>query len=354
MSPSEEFIPTLTHATERDIDLLLVEELLASHQFIIWVAAKVGYTQPIEDWIVLHSKRRTRSRREIDIFVEITYGATGLPAVILIENKIDASEQPEQAESYREELDRISDDCSFGAMILVCPAAYAQQHLDFSDKFDTTLTYEEISRYFERAADLATGDLRRRMQFRCDLLEQAVGKNRRGYVPIPNPVIGDFNALYVELLSRVAPAIKPGKSMLKEANPDDSTSMIFDHNASLEELPKHLRPRRFAHELGRGLERRANYVAVTFAGWGTRLQELKPVLEADAAELAARFAAKSPTKIRPNPGLVMFIETEPVDNQGDFEAQKDALIAGVQQAEKLRRWLIGNQEKLEQWQRLIA
>ena len=194
----------------------------------------------------------------------------------------------------------------------------------------------------------------RRMQFRRDLLEQAVGKHRRGYVAIPNLVVGDFNALYVELLSSVAPEIKPGKSMLKEANPDESTSMIFDHNISLGVLPKHLRPRRFAHELGRDLERRANYVAVTFAGWGTRLQELKPILESDAAELAARFAAKSPTKIRPNPGLVMFIETEPVDNQGDFEAQKDALIAGVQQAEKLRRWLIGNQEKLEQWQRLVA
>ena len=36
------FIPTLTHATERDIDLLLVEELYTSRDFVFWMAAQIS------------------------------------------------------------------------------------------------------------------------------------------------------------------------------------------------------------------------------------------------------------------------------------------------------------------------
>ena len=64
------YIPTLSHATERDIDLLLVEELFANFEFVTWVAAQAGFEGAIASWDVKHSKRRTRSRREIDIFVE--------------------------------------------------------------------------------------------------------------------------------------------------------------------------------------------------------------------------------------------------------------------------------------------
>ncbi len=69
----DDFIPTLTHATERDIDLLLVEELYSSAAFVAWMAAQAGITGEISGWDVKHSKRRTRSRREIDIFVELKH-----------------------------------------------------------------------------------------------------------------------------------------------------------------------------------------------------------------------------------------------------------------------------------------
>jgi len=46
------FIPTLTHATERDIDLLLVEELYSSRDFVLWMAAQAGLAKPISLWDV--------------------------------------------------------------------------------------------------------------------------------------------------------------------------------------------------------------------------------------------------------------------------------------------------------------
>lgn len=62
------FIPTLTQAIEPDVDLLLVEELYASGDFVLWMAAEVGMSKPIRQWDVKHSKRRTQSRRVIDSF----------------------------------------------------------------------------------------------------------------------------------------------------------------------------------------------------------------------------------------------------------------------------------------------
>lgn len=344
---SDEFIPTLTHATERDIDLLLVEELFASPHFVRWLLAKSGLPSEVTSSTVLHSKRRTRSRREIDIFVEAVDRVAGRVA-LLIENKLDATEQPDQAESYREELTVLADHFAHRAITIICPSAYADAHRDFTSKFDAVVTYEDLADYFvaRQSAHPAEPE---RMQFRADLLRQAVMKSRRGYTPVPNEVIGGFNARYVARLALLAPEIVPGPTMLKEANPDESVSMIFDHKQSLAFLPDELRPSRFAHELGRGSASRANYVSVVFPGWGAALDEVRDQFEQDAADLRPKFSSKPPTKVRPNPGLVMSCETLPVDNQGAFDAQLPLIDLGIRRAVELRSWLNANVPLLREW-----
>jgi len=349
---NDEFTPTLSHATERDIDLLLVEELHASFDFVVWMAAQAEIFVGIASWDVKHSKRRTRSRREIDIFVEI-FHIDGTRSALLIENKLDASEQPDQAESYRAELDVLSGGYTRSAMIITCPSGYATQNSGFTRKFDFTVSYEAVAAYFRDTEAEAGSELVLRYGFRAEILDQAIYKHRRGYVAIPDKVVGDFNARYVALLAELAPDIRPGPSMLKPANPRESTSMIFDQAASLGGLPIFIRPRRFAHELGRGSDRRANYVAVTFAGWGQASAAAIDQLDADASALGARFSAKSATKLRPNPGLVLAIPTEPVDNQADFWTQLDALSAGILAAAKLRDWMLSNQDALVRWHKLV-
>ena len=344
---ADEFIPTLTHATERDIDLLLVEEIYSSPTFVAWVCGKAGLTGHVASSTVLHSKRRTRSRREIDIFVDVGM-TSGAKAALLIENKLDASEQPDQAESYREEIAALSDRFAQRAILLVCPVSYSDGHRQFAGKFDAVVSYEELASYF-RSRSLRVGEDSARMRFRAELLDQAVLKSRRGYTPVPNEVIGGFNAQYVTLLRKIAPDIHPGPTMLKEANPDESVSMIFDHNKSFAALPPEIRPRRFSHELGRGQLHRANYVSVVFGGWGGALKQVREALEKDAKPLGATFSAAPATKVRPNPGLVMSCPTEPIDNRGDFATQEPAIIAGIRQATSLRRWLIDNQRLLFDW-----
>lgn len=350
MGLADEFIPTLTHATERDIDLLLVEEIYSSSAFVQWLADKVGMGV-VSKSTVLHSKRRTRSRREIDIFVDLTF-VGGTRGALLIENKLDATEQPDQAESYREELAVLAQSHPTCAMLMLCPRSYQAAHPAFTGKFDGVVHYEDISAHFAARAG-AAGDSALRMKFRSDMLTQAVEKHRRGYTPVPTRIIGDFNAAYVDLLSVVAPAILPGPSMLKTANPDESVSIIFDHSRSLAELDPTVRPTRFAHELGRGQTHRANYVAVTFGGWGVALKNVQDDFEADAAEIGATFSAKPPTKVRPRPGLVMACATEPVDNQSSFEDQHDQVVAGMKRALQLREWLVENETLLFEWRKKV-
>lgn len=344
-----ETIPTLTHATERDVDLLLVEELIGSQEFLSWVASKAGWSEAPVSWKVLHSKRRTRNRREIDIFVEISTADSRKPSVFLIENKLSEDEQPDQAESYREELARIGDDCSFAAMLLVCPNSYASVHHAFAEKFDAVVSYETVADFLRQRSRSVDTELGRRLAFRAELLGQAIHKFRRGYTPVPNAIIGTFNQNYVALLSRIAPEIRPGKSMLGDARPDESVSMIFDHALSLAFLAKDIRPRRFSHELGRNQDHRANYVAVTFAGWGPAFKQIEKRLLAETAGTGFLFATKPATAKRPNPGLVMSLATKPADNQAAFETQLPMLTEGIRTAQQLRAWLEENQSILRGW-----
>ena len=354
MTDNEEFIPTFTHATERDIDVLLVEELEASDDFLRWTAERAGWNGIIASSRVLHSKRRTRNRREIDIHIEIKPANGNKPAVLLIENKLDASEQPDQAESYREELERIQGDCSFAAMLLVCPAAYKELHHEFAEKFDAVICYEDVIHFLKSRIDSVSGEAQKRLQFRCKLFEQALNKYRRGYTPVPNEVIGNFNERYVALLARMAPSIYPGATMLKPANPDESVSMIFDQARSLAFLPDDIRPRRFAHEFGKNEDHRANYVAVTFQGWGIAFNEMKEQLYSDTKDYGFEFSAKKPNKNRPNPGLVMSLETCPVNNQADFDSQQPYVEMGIRSALRLQNWLKNNQTILKKWSMLAA
>lgn len=348
----DQFIPTLSHATERDIDLLLVEELHSSLEFVTWMAAQACVVSPISSWDVKHSKRRTRSRREIDIFVDILHPDNSRSA-LLIENKLDATEQPDQAESYREEIEALGEGYQQRSMLITCPEAYARQFAEFTWKFDNVIYYEAISRYLREIGDESGNHLVIRYGFRAGLVDQAIYKHRRGYTPIPDKIVGDFYARYISLLGDLAPEIVPGASMCKPANPRESTSMIFDQMASLSELPDAIRPRRFAHELGKGSDRRVNYVAVTFAGWGSAPASVIQQLTADASELGAAFSTKKPTKVRPNPGLVMALSTEPVDNQKAFDIQVESLKAGIMRAKELREWLISHKEVVAKWCRLV-
>lgn len=345
---------TLSHATERDVDLLLVEELVVSREAAQWLSAQVGWKPKIGEWSVSHSKRRTQNRREIDIELRLVGNNSNETAILLIENKLGESPQPGQAESYREECLSLvkKGACRFAASILFCPGDYQNVQRDFARKFDSVVHYENFAEFLGSRASQCKStepELHARLTFRIELLKQAIGKLRRGYEPVPLPHLGTFNSQYVALLAKLAPSILPGPSMLKAANPAESVSMIYDHVKTFEALPPNIRPRRFAHEFGRGQSHRANYVAVAFGGWGRKLETFKEALQADLGESAYRLEADRPSAKRPNPALRIIMATPPVDNHGLFEMQRFAIESGMREAVKLQKWLLQNAALLHRW-----
>ncbi len=78
----------------------------------------------------------------------------GLATILLIENKLDTSEQFEQAESYRAEAKQFvqSGEARAAYTVIVCPGAYARQHAIFASKFDAIISYEDISAYLAERA----------------------------------------------------------------------------------------------------------------------------------------------------------------------------------------------------------
>lgn len=349
---------TLSHATERDVDLLLVEELATSKDFAQWIAASAGWNHAVSKWRVAHSKRRTGNRREIDIELRVEGRGDVGQAILLVENKLSEDPQPDQAESYREECNALikSRACRRAASILVCPSAYVDVQPVFAGKFDRVIRYEEIAEFLRRRSSTLRQkepELAARIAFRVELLNQAIGKHRRGYEPVPLEKLGTFNSRYVALLAKLAPAIYPGPSMLKPANPAESVSMIFDHAKTFAELPPAIRPKRFAHEFGRGQTHRANYVAAAFGGWGRKFQAHKADLTADLAGTGYRLEADAPSAKRPNPALRLIVATPPVNNHAQFDAQRPAIEAGIKEAIRLRLWLLDNAAVLESWRKQL-
>lgn len=347
----DEYIPTLTHATERDIDLLLVEEIKCDFEFVKWIISQL----PVKGFRpsrvrVLHSKRRTFERREIDIHVEIVEsGDPPTKITLLIENKIDEKEQPGQGISYKEEMELLvrqqRSDHVFS--ILVCPNAYLLSWPRFVGQFSMTFTYESVETFFRTRSKSQSGELKARLLHRAELIAQGITKQRRGYIPIPIAKIEDFNGQYLNLLNGMTSEIIPGNGLSKRGKkPSDSVSMIFDCRGSFPDFSKEIVPTRFAHELGRGKTHRANYVNVQFRGFDRGFERLneqeKDKIRTDGIVVEIKMDHRSGKKV-----LKLLMPTPAVDNQALFSSVKSEVQEGIAAAIKLRQWCIDQRSLLE-------
>lgn len=343
------FIPTLTHATERDIDLLLIEELRCSPAFVKWFLAQIpaaGVSGDIASWDVLHSVRRMHNRREIDLFLTLTTGS-GETIGVLIENKLDAADGPKQAESYREECEELVRSGGFdnALSVLVCPEKYASENLTFSSKFDALVSYEAFRAFLVERARVEVGELRARLEHRSNLIDQAITKSRRGYEAVPVVEIDGFNSKYVDLCQEHYPQLVPGPSMLRPGRPGESKTMIFGPKT----LPKRgwLPQTRIVHQLREG------NVNINFYAWGNYFDDIASMIQSDLQGTPFKVAATLNRRKGGNSGLMIYSEAPPIDNLESFEDQKHELQAGMRQVDELRQWFEDNLEVIERWSLLI-
>jgi hypothetical protein len=177
---------------ERDIDVLLQEELVFSETVRALLAEALNLASPLE--VQQCGLSVVDSNGETDLFA--VYSCGEQQGVLLIENKIDAEFQPFQPERYKERADRLAADKGYDAVcVLIAPARYiAFANEQQIANFNAVISYEAV------AAAIAKEDTPRG-KHRSTLMLRAIEQARRAYTLVPNAEVTGFWARVYEIAS---------------------------------------------------------------------------------------------------------------------------------------------------------
>jgi len=174
MRSTLEDIQKLEAVAERDIDLLFIEELSISKSFRSWIYGMVWETNDhdlpfLGAWhSLIHSE----------------YGESDIPAIfkdshdhktaILIENKIDALAQPNQAARYRSRGDAGIEKAWWHKYrtCIIAPEAYLNSNTE-AEHYDVRISYESVKSWVWQGSP----DIRNR--YRAEVMENAIVQSRR-------------------------------------------------------------------------------------------------------------------------------------------------------------------------------
>lgn len=198
----DDFGRFLSSVAERDIDLLLMEEFHVSEGFVRWFAEQVGEEGAIPDgaW---HSLSDTDG--ETDLLLRVRCGHERIG--ILIENKVGAPEQNEQAERYHLRGIRSREAGRFDRYVTVmCAPSRYLSGMSSDSVYQFRVPYEVIAEWFAGASD-------KRSQWRHEIMREAIEQGRRGYTMAVNEANSRFHLDYWTHLTRNHPQLhmaKPG------------------------------------------------------------------------------------------------------------------------------------------------
>ena len=327
---------TYSYISERDIDLVLIEELNCSSNFRKWFLNIIKKTKGIKHFSsnknidIFHSTGRKDSvTGETDIEINITDNS-GVKLILLLENKIDASFQKNQPQRYKSEVKRIlkDGDADFCYSILLAPKEYFIANSE-AEIFDILISYEEIIKYFKsRFKNLSTSneELSNRYEHKLEIFNQAIEKQRRGYSPEIDPNVTAFWSAYYEYSKEKAPSLK-----MSQPGPKPSQSDFISFNNAIERI--HPLPQcKIKHKLPHGL------VDLEIDGWGKHVNELSPQLISHLdIDMRIRKASKS---------LSISIDVHPIAASAPFEDQIDLVAVGLNAAIRFQEWYRSKKEIL--------
>lgn len=308
--------PNIPGVCERDVDLLLLEELYANPDFREWFIPRCCGLIAGSAELVEVKRSVTQSSGESDL--ELTCRQPdGTLAKLLIENKVDAAFQREQAARYTQRARAYvaNGHCACVRTVLIAPRDYFGAKRD-SHGFDGALTYEEIQDWFLRSALGARG------LYKAVILKAAINKATLGYNPIADDVVSRFWYAYWEISIAQAPELAMNRPGSKPAR---STWIYF--------APSGLPPNaRLVHKLGHGV------IELTLGGAGERLGELRSALrDILTRDMVVERTGKS-SSIR--------LKVPEVNASQDIDAQRAAVSAGLDAARQLLAWAQRHRELL--------
>ena len=239
---------------ERDIDLLLLEELIASSNFRSWLSdqAGLGRLDPLVAPKVYRSVTHSSGESDLEMYVTL---ADGTDAALLVENKVDAGLQTRQAERYTERADAYltGAKCHRARTLLIAPRRYFGEQAEGLG-FDATLSYEDLDAWFESSCDAGE-----RVSYKRALIAAAIEKASTGYQSVADEAMTSLWRSYWELVQADAPELNMSEPT---GRPSGSTFVFFRPDL----FPKQLQ---LVHKFANG------NVDLEFSGWGDRLAELR-------------------------------------------------------------------------------
>lgn len=192
---------------ERDIDLLILEELTVSREFAQWFYQENHLVPPTQGKAKAFHSVTDVEFGESDIVVLYDNGHA-----ILIENKIGAIAQKDQAKRYQQRGEKglaFKFWHSFSTCI-IAPENYLDSTADVRG-YQAKVSYERIRDWFDRHDS-------ERFQFKKNLMQEAIEQNRRGYTTIPDARVTSFWRDYWEFASQNHPKLRMDQPGSKPAN----------------------------------------------------------------------------------------------------------------------------------------
>ncbi len=289
---------------ERDVDLILLEELATDNAFCEWFINELGLPKISENAGVWRSITGY-GLGETDIL--FSYNSESKRIYILIENKLDASFQDKQFERYIQRAENYVNDnsCDTAFAILVAP----KQYCDNQSQFENFVSYEQISKRLE-----FTGT--KRNIFKSNLLKIASEKLRRGYQPVNSKSVQKFWYSYWKLKEDKYPNLRMKKPDIVPQNSD--WPMLYDDD---------LKGIVFYHKLGQG------NTDVTFKKYPTETEYKIRDLLPDKYEL-----------VKHSKSFSIRIFSGKIDRTKDFDIQNSVINKGLENLEEIRLWLNKNKE----------
>lgn len=210
---------------ERDVDLLLAEEFEVNPQFANQIKSLTKFADGpavvVECWV---SKSSNLGESDLEVIYQRQDGSR---FALMIEDKVDAGLQPDQAERYRlrAERERPKGAYSDSQVVLCAPASYLGKQTGL-DGFDLLLSFEEIAGFLE------SGDAR--SQYRAAFLRTASGTRKvNSWTREIDPATNAFWDAAYDLASSEFPILE----MKRPALTKDSVWIVFRPN-DLPTMPK--------------------------------------------------------------------------------------------------------------------
>jgi len=298
--------PKLEAIAERDIDLLLMEEFESGSGFLEWfIGVTVRWpTEGLEALGAWHSV--SNEYGESDVLVLASEPGGGRIA-LLIENKVDAPPQREQAQRY-ERRGVVGVEAGIWQRFATCIVA-PQRYLGAAANaagYQTQVSYEDIAAWMRD--NLPPG---RRTEFKRHLILGAIEQQRRGYAPKLDVVVTRFFTDYWELAESLFPELhfchsgpRPSGSVWAELRP-----------------PTLAKGRSIVHKVIEG------YVDLQFTGLGERVQDL--------IRLNPLLMREDVTFARATKSAALRVSVPSMDVREDFSAQRESALAALKAGLKL-------------------